>query len=389
MVDGFRFPRVPQFGPFDTPGFMRTFGIDCSVGRLTAMASRNLDTAKRVAVFIPGYTGSKEDFIPFFPYLWRELRSGYDASLRDETPSTSGAVSSDTSTSTLSALVPSSSVSSSSALTSPSSVLASPSCLSPSSSPSCLSPSSSPSAPTPTPPFPSQTLPAARPDFDPHDVAIVAYSQRGQADSAAPNDRNAYELGDFVADGCEVLERLGAADRPIDLVGHSFGGVVARRVALRRPELLRSLTVFDSGAVPVKLSPVIKAGPFLIRLLGSMSMYWAYRPKLRDAPQADRLAELFRQCMHASSKYHLASVADFMTKFDDVTEELNMFHVKHDVPINIMYGRNDDVWPNEVYDTEASALGITPVVFEDAAHLAQDDQPEDFARALVRFWAAA
>ena len=326
MVDGFRFPRVPQFGPFDTPGFMRTFGIDCSVGRLTAMASRNLDTAKRVAVFIPGYTGSKEDFIPFFPYLWRELRSGYEASLHDV-------------------------------------------------------PSSSPC------PFPAP--PAARPDFDPHDVAIVAYSQRGQADSAAPNDRHAYELDDFVADGCEVLERLGAADRPIDLVGHSFGGVVARRVALRRPELLRSLTVFDSGAVPVKLSPVIKAGPFLIRLLGSMSMYWAYRPKLRDEPQADRLAELFRQCMHASSKYHLASVADFMTKFDDVTEELNMFHVKHGVPINIMYGRNDDVWPNDVYDAEATALGITPVVFEDAAHLAQDDQPEDFARALVRFWAAA
>ena len=371
MVDGFRFPRAPQFGPFDTPGFMRTFGIDCSVGRLTAMASRNLDTAKRVAVFIPGFTGSKEDFIPFFPYLWRELCSGYEASLRDETTSTSGALSSDTSTSTLPVLVPSSSASSSSILTSPSSVLASP------------------SSPTPTPPFPSQALPAARPDFDPHDVAIVAYSQRGQADSAAPNDRNAYELSDFVADGCEVLERLGAADRPIDLVGHSFGGVVARRVALRRPELLRSLTVFDSGAVPVKLSPVIKAGPFLIRLLGSMSMYWAYRPKLRDEPQADRLAELFRQCMHASSKYHLASVADFMTKFDDVTEELNMFHVKHGVPINIMYGRNDDVWPNEVYDAEANALGITPVVFENAAHLAQDDQPEAFARALVRFWATA
>lgn len=300
MDDKLRFPRfsrVPQFGPFDTPEFMRTFGIDCSVGRLTAMASRNLDTARRVAVFIPGFTGSKEDFIPFFPYLWRELRSiGHD------------------------------------------------------------------------------------------DFAIVAYSQRGQADSAAPNDRNAYELDDFVADGCEVLERLGAADRPIDLVGHSFGGVVARRVALRRPDLLRSLTVFDSGAVPVKLSPVIKAGPAIIRLLGPMVMYWAYRPKLRDEPQVDRLAELFRQCMHASSKYHLASVADFMTKFDDVTDELRMFHVKHGVPINIMYGKNDDVWSNDVYDDEAAALGITPVAFDNAGHLAQDDQPEPFAKALVRFW---
>ncbi|MBW3088590.1 alpha/beta hydrolase [Bifidobacterium sp. 82T24] len=293
----YRFPRVPQFGPFDTPDCLRTFGIDCSVGRLTAVGTHNLDAAERVAVFIPGFTGSKEDFIPFFPQLWKEL--GIREGARRTT-------------------------------------------------------------------------------------AIMAYSQRGQADSAAPDRRDAYALSDFVADGCEVLERLGARERPVDLVGHSFGGVVARRIAVRRPDLLRSLTVFDSGARPVNSTPLFEVAPMLLRLFGSMLLYYAYRP-IRDEPQPDRYAELFRQCMHATSKYHLASVAGFMTKYADVTGKLRTLR-RRGLPINIMYGEDDDVWPNSVYEHEAAMLGVEPVVFADAAHIPTIDQPERFAAALADFW---
>ncbi|WP_318644533.1 MULTISPECIES: alpha/beta fold hydrolase [Bifidobacterium] len=313
----YRFPRIPQFGPFDTPDFLRTFGIDCSIGRFTAIGSRNLDSADRVAVFIPGFTGSKEDFIPFFPTLWKalgihEASAGHEAIDRE---SDAGRVDAGRST------------------------------------------------------------------------AIVAYSQRGQADSAVPFDRRAYDLDDFVNDGCEILERLGARDRPVDLVGHSFGGVVARRVALRRPELLRSLTVFDSGAVPVRRTPLFAAAPTLIRVFGPMLLYYAYRPKLRDEPQGDRLAELFRQNMHATSRHHLASVADFMTRFDDVTDDLRRLH--KGLPMNIMYGVDDDVWPTAVYGREAEALGITPAAFENAAHIPTYDRPKEFAEALVDFWRRA
>ncbi|WP_165777200.1 alpha/beta fold hydrolase [Bifidobacterium primatium] len=333
----YRFPRIPQFGPFDTPDFLRTFGIDCSIGRFTAIGSRNLDSADRVAVFIPGFTGSKEDFIPFFPALWKAL--GIHEGVMDDFPDGQGGAD------RVSGI-------------------------------------------------------AGR------STAIVAYSQRGQADSVAPTDRHAYGLDDFVADGCEILERLGARDRPVDLVGHSFGGVVARRVALRRPELLRSLTVFDSGAVPVRRTPLFAAAPTLIRVFGPMLLYYAYRPKLRDEPQGDKLAELFRQNMHATSRHHLASVADFMTRFDDVTDDLRRLHDgggnddddftggdatnrRRGLPMNIMYGVDDDVWPTAVYDREAEALGIAPIAFDDAAHIPTYDRPEEFAAALVDFWRRA
>lgn len=45
----------------------------------------------------------------------------------------------------------------------------------------------------------------------------------------------------------DLIERLG---QPVDLVGHSFGATVALRLALRRPDLVRTLTLIE----PVQLS---------------------------------------------------------------------------------------------------------------------------------------
>lgn len=42
----------------------------------------------------------------------------------------------------------------------------------------------------------------------------------------------------------DLLEQLGGG-APVDLLGHSFGGTVALRVAVERPDLVRSLTLFE------------------------------------------------------------------------------------------------------------------------------------------------
>ncbi len=50
--------------------------------------------------------------------------------------------------------------------------------------------------------------------------------------------------GDVTRDSIAVAEAL-ANGAPIDLIGHSFGGTVALRVALERPDLVRSLTLVE------------------------------------------------------------------------------------------------------------------------------------------------
>ena len=42
-----------------------------------------------------------------------------------------------------------------------------------------------------------------------------------------------------------ILQKLRALGRPVHLVGHSYGGALALRVAVTRPDMVRSLTLFE------------------------------------------------------------------------------------------------------------------------------------------------
>jgi len=72
----------------------------------------------------------------------------------------------------------------------------------------------------------------------------------------APDLHGYGETGDWqarrlptLADEAEIVVAMVArADRPVHLVGHSYGGAVALRFALERPDLLRSLTLIEPVA---------------------------------------------------------------------------------------------------------------------------------------------
>jgi pimeloyl-ACP methyl ester carboxylesterase len=74
-----------------------------------------------------------------------------------------------------------------------------------------------------------------------------AYSQRGQADSVAPEGVDNYRLDDLAGDALVVARYIGAAADPVHVVGHSLGGLVARAAVLRQPQLFVDLTMLCSG----------------------------------------------------------------------------------------------------------------------------------------------
>ena len=75
----------------------------------------------------------------------------------------------------------------------------------------------------------------------------LAYSQRGQGGSAAPAGLGAYGMSDFVGDLIAVAEAWAGTTGRVHLVGHSFGGIVARAAVVARPDLFASVTLFCSG----------------------------------------------------------------------------------------------------------------------------------------------
>ena len=74
-------------------------------------------------------------------------------------------------------------------------------------------------------------------------VALTAFDQPGHGRAAAWDGvTDLQTLTTQIA--AEFAERLGGG-APIDLIGHSFGATVCLRLALERPELVRSLTLVE------------------------------------------------------------------------------------------------------------------------------------------------
>src|SRR4051794_27715392 len=74
----------------------------------------------------------------------------------------------------------------------------------------------------------------------------IAYDHRGQGRSAT--SPTAYDMERLTDDAVALIEKLGAA--PCHFVGLSMGGFVGMRLAARRPELLRTLTLVETAADP-------------------------------------------------------------------------------------------------------------------------------------------
>ena len=73
---------------------------------------------------------------------------------------------------------------------------------------------------------------------------VLLYDLRGHGKSSRP--KTGYSIEEQVDDLIELLDALGLADRPLELVGNSFGGLLATAFTLRHPERVRGLTLVDA-----------------------------------------------------------------------------------------------------------------------------------------------
>ena len=81
-------------------------------------------------------------------------------------------------------------------------------------------------------------VPASAPAFQ-----VIAADLRGHGRSSKPRGR--YRIPQFADDMAALLRALGTA--PAHVIGLSLGGMVALELALRCPDLVRSLVIINSG----------------------------------------------------------------------------------------------------------------------------------------------
>nr|WP_168720833.1 alpha/beta fold hydrolase [Streptomyces sp. SAT1]ANO42697.1 hypothetical protein A8713_036220 [Streptomyces sp. SAT1] len=82
---------------------------------------------------------------------------------------------------------------------------------------------------------------------DPGGRTVALVHPRGTGDSPRPKGPGAYRPERYAADLVAWIERE-AGGRPVDLLGHSHGGMVATLVAADRPDLVRSLVLLATPA---------------------------------------------------------------------------------------------------------------------------------------------
>jgi pimeloyl-ACP methyl ester carboxylesterase len=95
----------------------------------------------------------------------------------------------------------------------------------------------------------------AKEDFADHVPAlarthtVVVFDHRGHGESEQPTDPAKYSMARLTADTLQVADAVGLEQ--FRLLGHSMGGMVARRIVLEAPERVDALVMMDSAAGPI------------------------------------------------------------------------------------------------------------------------------------------
>ena len=212
---------------------------------------------------------------------------------------------------------------------------------------------------------------------------VVCYDQRGQYESAGPDNWREYTVASFADDVDAVIRTVGGG-RPVHLLGHSFGGVVVQRVAIGHPQSLRSVTLLDTGPGGTSMGMQRAIGPMLLMLKvgGPRLLWWTMRGQLRKAGVAFGQQEWLQYRLLHSRKANLVGIIAALRPEPDRVAELKASKV----PALVAYGENDVPWSPATQADMAVRLGARHAVIANAAHTPNEEQPEATAKELLAFW---
>ncbi|MFD9292381.1 alpha/beta fold hydrolase [Streptomyces sp. NPDC060030] len=215
---------------------------------------------------------------------------------------------------------------------------------------------------------------------------VLSLDGRGQYETEGDGRQEAYVQAELALD---VLAQAAAVDHVpasggIHLLGHSLGGQIARAAVLRDASPFRSLTLMSSG--PAEIDPAQqKKARLLSDALGRWTMAEVWRMMRAMDPPEDADTgdgeDLRRRWMRHDPAQLIATGAQLSSEPDRVAELASLA-----LPVHVISGERDDVWPVPLLDDMARRLGARRTVIEGAEHSPNTARPVETAAALVSFW---
>lgn len=213
---------------------------------------------------------------------------------------------------------------------------------------------------------------------------VLAYSQRGQGGSAAPAGLGAYGMSDFVGDLVSIAEAWAGTTGRVHLVGHSFGGIVARAAVVKRPDLFASVTLFCSGrAVYDWMNTLPILDPLPTGPGEREQVLQTYFPDMNIDEPGVGWAEFQRIRALDTASENLVGIARILSQLRPDTPAL----AATGVPVHVLYGDQDEIWPPSWYAEEAADLGARESIIRGGTHSPQLQFPRQWAELAGSYWA--
>ncbi|MDQ0774673.1 pimeloyl-ACP methyl ester carboxylesterase [Streptomyces aurantiacus] len=226
----------------------------------------------------------------------------------------------------------------------------------------------------------------------------VAVDGRGQYETPGPpDDETPYAQGELALDVLAQLDAIAkgsegseGSEGRFHLLGHSFGGQVARAAVLLAPARFRSLTLVSSG--PAEISPSQQQRVKLLRdALSVMDMAQVWEAIRALEPPEDAEGELdaglddqedLRRRWFGNSPAQLIATGRQLCEEPDRVADLAALRL----PVHVLSGESDDTWPVPLLDDMAVRLEAHRTVIHGAEHSPNADRPLETAEALAAFW---
>jgi esterase len=197
---------------------------------------------------------------------------------------------------------------------------------------------------------------------------VILFDLRGHGKSQ--KTANGYDIHTMSRDLESVVERLARA--PVVLVGHSYGALVALRLALRRPDRVRKLALVEAPFSRVaELDALVGRTPEQMRD--------ALPPTLRDAiASGGRRSRHFYERMRCFAEE--TSLLEDLRQIDDVSDrELDAISC----PLLAVYGNRSSC--REAGARIAARVRGASVVELAGGHFLPTDAPHELSVELERF----
>jgi pimeloyl-ACP methyl ester carboxylesterase len=217
------------------------------------------------------------------------------------------------------------------------------------------------------------------------DLRAVAVDLRGQYESVADADGpdSQFAIDALAADVALAAAQLGTR---VHLVGHSFGGLVARATLIAHPAAIASVVLLGSG-------PAAIVGPRGLALQAMFALYrqagragvWEGVRAIDTTVRTPAEAEFLRQRFFASSERGMLAMGEALLAEPDRVADAAAVAAAHAIPLLVTHGVGDDAWPPAMQADMATRLDARYVVIPDALHSPAAQNPAGTADVLVGF----